>query len=354
MVRSQVDDDVFDRSSAADQDVAFRGRFQRFGVVAHRSGQQCGLAVVAYPGPARPPRRDVARLGEFQQARVRRAPRCRDATARERDFWTSAARARRLMRRHRGGGDPRRECGCGAEQFGVDAGGLSPSAASAAPSSAMKAAGPHRYASASSGSPRAVITSTESRSAFCDSAGGGAAVEHPESAVGQAIQQRADLSSRTPARRRCEPRAATTPARRVRRERVQHREHRGDSDSGGQQDHRVVAVGEEERAPRRGHVERVTDLDVRVDVPAGSPVRFPLDADPVVGASPAGWTASSCGSARTSRSPSACAVRSIVLEAISGAACHRARPVRTSGCCRSRRERRSPSAGGTPATLEAG
>ena len=70
---------------------------------------------------------------------------------------------------------------------------------------------------------------------------------------------------------------------------MQHREHGGDSDAGGQQDDRRLAVGEEERPPRCGHVDQIADLHVGVDVSAGGPVRFPLDADPVVvGAGPVG------------------------------------------------------------------
>jgi hypothetical protein len=51
------------------------------------------------------------------------------------------------------------------------------------------------------------------------------------------------------------------PPHRARRSRrgqlVQHREHRGDSDADGQQDHGTVALGEEERAPGCRDVDQV-------------------------------------------------------------------------------------------------
>jgi len=98
-IRSQVKDDLFLRFGAADEQVALRGRLQRFRLVAHRSRDESAFTGVANPRPARPPDRHVASFGQFQQVAEPRAPRHREAASRERNIWAIAEGTAGLVRR---------------------------------------------------------------------------------------------------------------------------------------------------------------------------------------------------------------------------------------------------------------
>jgi hypothetical protein len=67
---SQINDEVTNRLRAANEKVAVGGIFEWLRSVDHRSRNQTALAVVTNTGPARPTDRDVARLGQFQNALV--------------------------------------------------------------------------------------------------------------------------------------------------------------------------------------------------------------------------------------------------------------------------------------------
>ena len=73
------------------------------------------------------------------------------------------------------------------------------------------------------------------------------------------------------------------PARPVRGQRGQDRQHRGGTDSGGDQQDRVGAVPQEEIATWGGNVDECSGLESGVDEAADRTARFTLDADPVVG-----------------------------------------------------------------------
>ena len=67
---SQVDDDVTNRLRAANQKVAIGGLLEWLGPIGNITRNQTALAVVTNTGPARPTDRDVARLGQLQNALV--------------------------------------------------------------------------------------------------------------------------------------------------------------------------------------------------------------------------------------------------------------------------------------------
>src|SRR5262249_17852304 len=79
--RLDVDYHVFLGARAANQQVPYRRRLQRLGIILHRSGDQPALTGMANSGPASPAPRDVAGLGEFQQALEPGAPGDREAGA---------------------------------------------------------------------------------------------------------------------------------------------------------------------------------------------------------------------------------------------------------------------------------
>src|SRR5690348_15131164 len=80
---SQIDDDVDGRLRAADEEVAVGRFFEWLRSIGDRSRNQAALTVVADAGPASPADRDVARLGQLQNALVGRLPMRGDAAARE-------------------------------------------------------------------------------------------------------------------------------------------------------------------------------------------------------------------------------------------------------------------------------
>ena len=85
MCALQIDDDVANRLRAANEKVAVGGLVERLRSVDDRPRNQPALTVVTNTGPARPADRDVARLGQLQDALVgRRLPVRGDAAARER------------------------------------------------------------------------------------------------------------------------------------------------------------------------------------------------------------------------------------------------------------------------------
>ena len=84
------DDDVTSRLRATNKKVAVGGLLEWLRSIGDHAGNQTALTVVTHPGPARPTDRDVARLGQLQDALVgRRLPVCSNATAREKDHRTS-------------------------------------------------------------------------------------------------------------------------------------------------------------------------------------------------------------------------------------------------------------------------
>src|SRR5262249_56988878 len=85
---------------AADEEVAIGWRVERLGRVGNRSRYQAAFARVTDPSPAGPTNWHVARLGELEQALIRRGlpTRC-DPAARERDQRARAGLADRQMRR---------------------------------------------------------------------------------------------------------------------------------------------------------------------------------------------------------------------------------------------------------------
>src|SRR5438093_5503644 len=81
---SQIDHDVVNRLRAANQKVAVSGLVEWLRSVGDGPRNQTALTVVANTRPARPADRNIARLGQLQNARVGRLPMCGDAAARER------------------------------------------------------------------------------------------------------------------------------------------------------------------------------------------------------------------------------------------------------------------------------
>src|SRR5215472_12922711 len=69
--------------------------------------------------------------------------------------------------------------------------------------------------------------------------------------------------------------------RRLRGQRVEHREDWGRTDAGAQQNDRFAPRPQREVAARRTHLDHVADPDLRVDVSPGCPMGFPLDADTI-------------------------------------------------------------------------
>jgi hypothetical protein len=66
-VSLEIDFQVTLRSGAADQDIAFRRRIERFGFVLDRAANQCGFATVADACTAGPADRNPAGFGEFEE-----------------------------------------------------------------------------------------------------------------------------------------------------------------------------------------------------------------------------------------------------------------------------------------------
>ena len=73
-IGTEVDGEVAARLRAARQEVAGRGRLERFWRVGDLTLQEPGLAGVAHAGPARPANGHVAGLGELEDAGVRVVP----------------------------------------------------------------------------------------------------------------------------------------------------------------------------------------------------------------------------------------------------------------------------------------
>ena len=69
---SHVEHDLTPRLGAAHQQVALGRLFERFWLVADAAGNQPTFASMTDPRPARPPDRNIAGLGEFEQALQRR------------------------------------------------------------------------------------------------------------------------------------------------------------------------------------------------------------------------------------------------------------------------------------------
>src|SRR5262249_39458285 len=84
-IDSQIEHDIAVRLRAADQRTPHGWGFDWFGVVVEVAGNERRLAVVADAGAARPTDGYVARLGEFEQARVVVAPRNGEVAAGELD-----------------------------------------------------------------------------------------------------------------------------------------------------------------------------------------------------------------------------------------------------------------------------
>src|SRR4051794_583777 len=84
-IASEIDDDIALWLRATNQHIAGRRRIDRIGPVGDRAGHKSGFAVVTDAGAARPPRRDVARFGKFEQTLERRTPMRADTAAGERN-----------------------------------------------------------------------------------------------------------------------------------------------------------------------------------------------------------------------------------------------------------------------------
>ena len=63
---SQIEYNVGARPAAANQEIAFPRRLERFGAVIDSAGDKPGLATVADAGATRPPHRHIAGLGKFE------------------------------------------------------------------------------------------------------------------------------------------------------------------------------------------------------------------------------------------------------------------------------------------------
>ena len=79
----EIDNDVALRLGAADQHIAGRRWIDWVGPVFNCPGHESGFTSVTDSRAARPPRRDIARLGKLKQTLKRRAPGDIQATARE-------------------------------------------------------------------------------------------------------------------------------------------------------------------------------------------------------------------------------------------------------------------------------
>src|SRR5262249_7652682 len=103
---SQIYYDVAVRLRAAYQKVAISRFLEWSGSVSDLPGNQTAFAVVTDTGPTGPTDRDVTRLGQFQNALIRRrVPVCRNAAARERDQGTCVGVVGRQPRRWCRGAD---------------------------------------------------------------------------------------------------------------------------------------------------------------------------------------------------------------------------------------------------------
>ena len=89
---SQVNNDLVPRLGAADQQIAVGRGFERFRLVTDGASNQPAFAAMTDPCPARPPHGNIAGLGQFEQALVRRIPMNDEATASERDLRPRAGR----------------------------------------------------------------------------------------------------------------------------------------------------------------------------------------------------------------------------------------------------------------------
>ena len=96
---SQVKHDLIARLGAANQQGAVGRSFEWLWLVADGAGNQSALAAMTDPRPARPPDRNIAGLGEFEQALQRRIPVDNEAAASERDQRSYAGRSSRQVRR---------------------------------------------------------------------------------------------------------------------------------------------------------------------------------------------------------------------------------------------------------------
>src|SRR6185437_7923726 len=67
---SQIDDEIARRLRAADQEVALSWLVERLRPVSDRAGDQAALTMVADTGPTRPADRDLACLGQLQDALI--------------------------------------------------------------------------------------------------------------------------------------------------------------------------------------------------------------------------------------------------------------------------------------------
>ena len=83
---------------AANQQVAIGGLFEWLWLVADVACKQPAFAAMTDPRPARPPHRNIARLGKFEQALEPRVPVNDQATAGERDQRSRAGRSGRKVR----------------------------------------------------------------------------------------------------------------------------------------------------------------------------------------------------------------------------------------------------------------
>src|SRR5215470_9179901 len=89
---SQIDRDVANRLRAANENISVGGFVEWLGFVSDRARNQTAFTVVTYACPARPTDRNVARLGELQDALVSgRVPMRRDSAPRERHDRTGIA-----------------------------------------------------------------------------------------------------------------------------------------------------------------------------------------------------------------------------------------------------------------------
>jgi hypothetical protein len=101
----QIDDDVANRFRAANENVAVGRLVEWVWCVDDLPRNQAALTGVTDTGPGRPTDRDVACLGQLQDALVgRRLPVCGDATARERYQRTGVGIVLRQVRSSRGPG----------------------------------------------------------------------------------------------------------------------------------------------------------------------------------------------------------------------------------------------------------
>ena len=121
MLASQIEHNIGAWPAAADQEIAVRWRHKRLDEVIDGASDKPGLAIVADSGTARPSHRDIARLGQFEEALERRAPADIETALREGYEWPRAGGAGRQVRRlERGRGDSRRHGRTRSEYLAVD------------------------------------------------------------------------------------------------------------------------------------------------------------------------------------------------------------------------------------------